>query len=175
MGAEEVTTRITSDTNLVQEAVSGTVGVTLIATLTFVAAFIIGFIKFWRLTLILTSTAVAFVLTLAVLSHFIVNYNTKYMSLYTASGPSRGSIGIIRWSRRRLARSVMQSRSMTRSGKPSIQWSAELGSSVGIPSQGLNGIVQCFFIMCYVYLTYSLVFWQESRYLVKESSTSVVS
>ncbi len=49
IGAGEITTRITSDTNLVQDGISEKVGLSLAAVATFITAFVIGFIKFWKL------------------------------------------------------------------------------------------------------------------------------
>lgn len=45
LGAGEITTRITADTNLIQDGISEKVGLTLTAAATFVTAFVIGFIK----------------------------------------------------------------------------------------------------------------------------------
>ena len=42
LGAGEITTRITADTNLVQDGISEKIGLTLAAVATFVTAFIIG-------------------------------------------------------------------------------------------------------------------------------------
>ena len=56
LGAGEVTTRITADTNLIQEGISEKIALTLTSITTFITAFVIGFIKSWKLTLILMST-----------------------------------------------------------------------------------------------------------------------
>jgi ATP-binding cassette subfamily B (MDR/TAP) protein 1 len=64
LGAGEVTTRITADTNLIQEAISEKVGLTLTGVATFITAFVIGFAKFWKLTLICSSTVFAIVITM---------------------------------------------------------------------------------------------------------------
>jgi len=42
LGAGEITTRITADTNLVQDGISEKVGLTLAAVATFITAFVIG-------------------------------------------------------------------------------------------------------------------------------------
>jgi len=42
LGAGEVTTRITADTNLIQDGISEKVGLTLMAIATFISAFVIG-------------------------------------------------------------------------------------------------------------------------------------
>lgn len=83
IGAGEMTTRITTDTNLIQEGISEKVGVSLIACSNFVAAFVISFIIYWRLTLILSSTVFAFLFTLGGLSRFMVKYHVVALSRYT--------------------------------------------------------------------------------------------
>lgn len=45
LGAGEITTRITADTNLIQDGISEKVGLTLTALATFITAFVIGFVK----------------------------------------------------------------------------------------------------------------------------------
>ena len=47
IGAGEITTRITADTNLIQDGISEKVGLTLTAFSTFLIAFVIAFVKFW--------------------------------------------------------------------------------------------------------------------------------
>ena len=42
LGAGEITTRITADTNLVQDGISEKIGLTLAAIATFITAFVIG-------------------------------------------------------------------------------------------------------------------------------------
>lgn len=46
LGAGEITTRITADTNLVQDGISEKVGLTLTAVATFVTAFVIAYVSF---------------------------------------------------------------------------------------------------------------------------------
>ena len=86
LGAGEITTRITSDTNLVQDGISQKIGLTLTAFATFVTAFIIGFVKYWRLTLIMTSTMFAIVFIMGIGSRFIVKNNKKSLASYALGG-----------------------------------------------------------------------------------------
>lgn len=86
LGAGEITTRITADTNLVQEGVSEKVGLTLTAISTFVAAFVIGFIRYWKLTLILSSTVVAIVVTLGAVGSFIGKLSKTYLAHFAEGG-----------------------------------------------------------------------------------------
>ena len=85
-GAGGITTRITADTNLVQDGISEKVGLTLTALATFVTAYIIGFVKYWKLTLILTSTIVAIVVTMGALGQMIVKYQKKSLAAYAEGG-----------------------------------------------------------------------------------------
>lgn len=86
LGAGEITTRITSDTNQVQDGLSEKVALTMTAVSTFLSAFIIGFIKSWRLTLILLSSVVAIALSMGVGSAFMVKYNKKTLESYAHGG-----------------------------------------------------------------------------------------
>lgn len=86
LGAGEITTRITADTNLVQEGISEKVGLTLTAVATFVAAFVIGFIRYWKLTLILCSTVAAIVVTLGAVGSFIAKLSKKYLGHFAEGG-----------------------------------------------------------------------------------------
>ena len=86
LGAGEITTRITADTNLVQDGMSEKIALTLTALATFITAFIIGFIKSWKLTLILTSTVVAIVLLMGGMSSFMVKFNKQSLASYALGG-----------------------------------------------------------------------------------------
>jgi len=61
-GAGKMTSHITSDMNAIQEAISEKVGITLSTLATFVGAFIVGFIQYWALALILSSSLLAITL-----------------------------------------------------------------------------------------------------------------
>ena len=86
LGAGEITTRITADTNLVQSGISEKVGLTLTSVSTFVTAFVIAFIKYWKLTLILSSTMFAIVTVMAVGSTFIIKYKKQSLESYALGG-----------------------------------------------------------------------------------------
>ena len=86
LGAGEITTRITADTNLVQDGISEKIGLTLTALATFITAFVIGFVKYWKLTLILSSTVWAIALVMGTGSSFIVKYNKKSLGSYALGG-----------------------------------------------------------------------------------------
>lgn len=162
LGAGEITTRITADTNLVQDGISEKVGLTLTALATFIAAYVIGYIKYWKLTLILTSTIVAIFLTMAGLGRFIVKLNKLSLASYAEGGTvAEEVISSIRnavafGTQDKLARQYDVH--LTSAEKSGFKMKAITGSMIG-------------FLMCYVYLTYSLAFWLGSRYIVAGECT----
>lgn len=86
LGAGEITTRITADTNQVQDGLSEKVGLTMTALSTFVTAFVIGFVRSWKLTLILTSSVVALVGAMGIGSTFMIKYNKQTLESYALGG-----------------------------------------------------------------------------------------
>jgi ATP-binding cassette subfamily B (MDR/TAP) protein 1 len=61
LGAGEITTRISGDMTAIQDGISQKIGLTLTGVSTFFAALIVGFVKSWKLTLILTSVIISMV------------------------------------------------------------------------------------------------------------------
>lgn len=86
LGAGEITTRITADTNLIQDGLSEKVALTMTALATFFTAFVIAFIKYWKLTLILSSTVFAITAIMGTGSRFIIKYNKKSLEAYGLGG-----------------------------------------------------------------------------------------
>lgn len=66
LGSGEVTTRISADMNLVQDGIGQKIGLFVTGISTFVSALIIGFIRSWKLSLIMLSGVVAIVLMMGV-------------------------------------------------------------------------------------------------------------
>ena len=160
LGAGEVTTRITADTNLIQEGISEKVGLTLQAVATFVAAFVIGFVSYWKLTLILLSTVVALMLCMGTGSRFIVRYSKQNIAAYAQGGSVAEEVissvrnAIAFGTQDRLARQydthLIQAET----------YGFKLKSTLGVMVAGM---------MCILYLNYGLAFWMGSRFLVDGS------
>nr|POE78493.1 leptomycin b resistance protein pmd1 [Quercus suber] len=166
LGAGEITTRITADTNLVQDGISEKVGLTLTGIATFVTAYIIAYIKDWKLALILTSTIVAIVLTSAAVGRFIVAFSKQSLSSYALGGTVAEEV----------ISSIRNATAFGTQDKLARQYDVHLNNAekTGFKMKGLSGCMMGI-MMCYVYLTYSLAFWQGSRFLVDgETSLSEV-
>ncbi|KAL2164185.1 hypothetical protein VTH06DRAFT_3399 [Thermothelomyces fergusii] len=166
LGAGEVTTRITADTNLIQEGISEKVGLTLSAVATFVAAFVIGFVTFWKLTLILLSTVVALVLCMGTASQFIVKFSKQNIAAYAQGGSvAEEVISSIRnavafGTQDRLAKQYDVH--LTRAEVFGFKLKSVLGAMIGS-------------MMTILYLNYGLAFWMGSRFLAgREVSLSDV-
>lgn len=86
LGAGEVTTRITADTNLIQDGISEKVSLTATGLAVFVSAFIVAFVSYWKLTLILISTVAALVTNFGVASAYILKNQKFSIEAYAEGG-----------------------------------------------------------------------------------------
>ncbi|KAE8552992.1 hypothetical protein EYB25_004371 [Talaromyces marneffei] len=86
IGAGEVTTRITADTNLIQDGISEKVALVIAALATFVTAFVIAYIKYWKLALICSSSIIALTLMMGGGSRFIIKYSKLSLESYAQGG-----------------------------------------------------------------------------------------
>ncbi|KAF3056757.1 Leptomycin B resistance protein [Trichoderma lentiforme] len=157
LGAGEITTRITADTNLIQDGISQKIGLTLTAIATFITAFIIAYVKYWKLALICTSTIVCLLLIMSGGSHFIIHFSKlSFQSLANGNTVAEEVISSIRTATAfgthdRLAR----------------QYDSHLiaAERSGIKMQIIQAIMigSLYAIM---FWNYGLGFWQGSRFLV---------
>ncbi|KAL4865464.1 hypothetical protein BDV12DRAFT_174570 [Aspergillus spectabilis] len=157
LGAGEVTTRITADTNLIQDGVSEKVGLTLTAVSTFITAFIIAYIKYWKLALICSSTIVALVLTMGGGSQFIIKYSKKSLESYGAGGTVAEEV----------ISSIRNATAFGTQDKLAKQYEVHLAEAEkwGTKNQVILGFMigAMFGLM---FSNYGLGFWMGSRFLV---------
>ncbi|KAK4043503.1 P-loop containing nucleoside triphosphate hydrolase protein [Parachaetomium inaequale] len=157
LGAGEVTTRITADTNLIQEGISEKFGLTLSAVATFVAAFVIGFVSFWKLTLILLSTVVALMLCMGSASRFIVKYSRQNIAAYAQGGSVAEEV----------ISSVRNAVAFGTQDRLAKQYDSHLirAETFGFKLKTtLAAMIAS--MMTILYLNYGLAFWMGSRFLV---------
>ncbi|PYH88449.1 ABC multidrug transporter Mdr1 [Aspergillus ellipticus CBS 707.79] len=156
LGAGEVTTRITADTNLIQDGVSEKVGLTLTAIATFITAFIVAYVKYWKLALICTSTIVALVLIMGGGSRFIV----KYSKLALTSAGASGTVA------EEVISSIRNATAFGTQDKLAKQYEIHLAEAEkwGVKTQIILGFMigGMFGIM---FSNYGLGFWMGSRFL----------
>ncbi|RMZ86376.1 hypothetical protein DV736_g6397, partial [Chaetothyriales sp. CBS 134916] len=162
LGAGEVTTRITSDTNLIQDAISEKVGLTLAGVASFFAAFVIGFIKFWKLTLICMSTVVAIIFTMAAGGGLMSGWNKKSINAYAEGGSVAEEV---------LA-SIRNAAAFGTQDKLARQYDVHLREAQrwGVRSKAMLAcMIGC--LLCFIFLNYGLAFWMGSRFLVDGETT----
>lgn len=162
LGSGEITTRITADTNLVQDGISEKVGLTLGALATFFTAFVIGFIKSWKLTLILSSTVFAIVATMGGGSSFIIKYSKLSIQSYAEGGSIAEEV----------ISSIRNATAFGTQDKLARQYDEHLAKAekYGYKQKFVLGImIGCMFMV--IYLNYGLAFWMGSRFLVKGEIT----
>ncbi|KAF2095310.1 ATP-binding cassette transporter ABC4 [Rhizodiscina lignyota] len=158
LGAGEITTRITADTNLIQDGISEKVGLTMSALATFIAAFVIGFVYYWKLTLILCSTVVALVVTMGGGSSFVIKWTAKSQEAYAKGGTVAEEV----------LSSIRNATAFNTQEKLARQYDAYLNEaeSYGKKLQLILGFMIAT-MMTLIYLNYALTFWQGSRFLVR--------
>lgn len=157
LGAGEVTTRITADTNLVQEAISEKVALTLNGVAAFFAAFVIGFIKFWKLTLICMSTVVCIVLIMGAGGRFMGMWNKKSLAAYAVGGTVAEEV----------FSSIRNAVAFGTQDKLAKSYNVHLREAQrwGVRSKGM---MACMIgsLLCLIFFNYGLAFWMGSRFLV---------
>lgn len=157
LGSGEITTRITADTNLIQDGISERVGLTLTAVATFITAFIIGFVKFWKLTLICCSTIVCLVLVMGGGSRFIIRYNKQTLDSYGVGGTVAEEV----------ISSIRNATAFGTQEKLARQYETHLDTAEKWGTK-LQMVLGCMvgFMMGIIFLNYGLGFWMGSRFLV---------
>ena len=164
MGPGEITSRITADTNLIQDGISEKVGLALTGLSTFATAFVIAYIKYWRLALVCTSTLGALLIIMGA-----------------------GSVGMLVFSKRALectGRSGSLAEEILDAFRTVVAFDAQEPlarkyESLLRDAERPGKIAQtCFALMvgglfCVMYLNYGLGFWMGSRYLVDNGDVEV--
>ncbi|CAI7642787.1 unnamed protein product [Penicillium glandicola] len=157
LGAGEVTTRITADTNLIQDGVSEKVGLTLTAVATFVTAFIVAYIKYAPLAGICTSTMVALVLIMGGGSRLII----KYGKLSLESAGAGGTVAEEVISSIRNATAFGTQDKLAKQYESHLlhaeRWGMRLQMSLAVMIGIMFGLM---------FMNYGLGFWMGSRFLV---------
>lgn len=166
LGAGEVTTRITADTNLIQDGISEKVGLTLTAVATFISAFVIGFVQYWKLTLILISTVVALLLVMGTGSQFMIKYNKDSIQAYALGGTVADEV----------ISSVRNAVAFGTQDRLAKQYDAHLTKAEYFGFR-VKATIACMVagMMLILYLNYGLSFWVGSSMLVNgETSLSKI-
>ena len=162
LGAGEITTRITADTNLIQEALSEKVSLTLTGVATFISAFIIAYIKFWKLALIGTSTIVAITLVMGGGGKFLTKFSKNQVAAYAVGGSVVEEV----------LSSVRNATAFGTQDKLAKNYDVHLAEAQnwGFKMKAtLSMMIGC--MLCFVFLNYGLMFWMGSRFVTDGETT----
>ncbi|KAF7596834.1 GTPase-activating protein [Aspergillus hancockii] len=157
LGAGEITTRITADTNIIQDGISEKVGLALTGVSTFVTAFIIAYIKNWKLALICSASLLALLLTMGGCSTLMLIFSKKALECQ-----GRGAS---------LAEDILDSIRTVAAFNAQETLAQKYESHLkdaegpGMKSKVIFAIMVGA-LLCIMYLNYGLGFWMGSRYLV---------
>ncbi|TCD66039.1 GTPase-activating protein [Steccherinum ochraceum] len=86
VGAGEVTTRIQTDTHLVQQGISEKVALTITFISAFITGFVLGYVRSWRLALALTSIMPCIVIASRLMNRFAAIYKIQSLKHGADSG-----------------------------------------------------------------------------------------
>ncbi|KAI8999833.1 P-loop containing nucleoside triphosphate hydrolase protein [Gaertneriomyces semiglobifer] len=86
IGGGQVSTRIITDTQLVQDGISEKVPMFFMNLATFVAGFAVAFAHSWKLTLVLMCCVPAIAITAAIMGRFVRRYTTDGLTAYASAG-----------------------------------------------------------------------------------------
>jgi ATP-binding cassette, subfamily B (MDR/TAP), member 1 len=157
LGAGEVTTRITADTNLVQDAISQKIALTLNGIATFITAFVIGFIKNAKLTAICMSTVFAITFTMGAGSRFMIKWAKKSLESYALGGSIAEEV----------LGSIRNATAFGTQDKLARLYDVHLleARKWGWRVKGILGVMIGFMFL-FIYWNYGLAFWEGSRLYV---------
>lgn len=157
MGAGEVTTRITADTNLIQDGISEKIFMVIAAVSCFISAFVIAFVFYWKLTLILFATVVALFTNMAVGSGFMLKNNKENLQAYAEGGSLADEVissirnAVAFGTQDRLAK--LYDEHLRRAEYYGFRVKSAVAVMVSI-------------MMAILFLNYALAFWQGSGFLI---------
>ncbi|KAF2119336.1 P-loop containing nucleoside triphosphate hydrolase protein [Lophiotrema nucula] len=156
LGSGEITTRISSDMNLVQDGVGQKVGLFISGCAMFVSAIVVGFVRSWKLALIMLSGTVAMVLMMGINGKFMKENQVKSIDEYATAGS--------------LAEEVLSSaRNVTAYGtqkRLEKKYSTLMQRASAFDFNGKVWIGSMIAgMMAVLNLQYALAFWQGNRFL----------
>ncbi|OLL23035.1 Leptomycin B resistance protein pmd1, partial [Neolecta irregularis DAH-3] len=163
LGAGEVTTRITNDTALIQEGISEKAAVCCTAIATFFSAFIIAFIKNWKLALVLSSTIPFLCVTLGTVSTYLRKFANAALDHYSSGGALAEEV----FSSIRTAQAFGTQEMISAMYYGHLRLAYKEGKKKSI-ALGLMGAIIWFVL----YSAYALAFWEGARMVIQGELTA---
>ncbi|RGB26342.1 multidrug resistance protein 1a, partial [Rhizophagus diaphanus] len=157
MSTGDITTRISSDTNLYQEGISDKIGLIIQNFSTLLGGFIIAFIKAWKLSLVLCSIFPLLMIAGAFMSKAVGGGSAEGQDAYAAAG---GIVEQVLSNIRTVLAFGGQSRELARYATQ-LELAYKAGKKKAIVSGAGIG-----FMMMVLFFSYALAFWYGSRLIL---------
>uniref|UniRef100_A0A3Q3W6X8 Uncharacterized protein n=1 Tax=Mola mola TaxID=94237 RepID=A0A3Q3W6X8_MOLML len=158
----ELNTRLTDDVYKIQEGIGDKVGMLVQSYTTFITAFIIGFSKGWKLTLVILAVSPALGISAAFFSQVLTSFTSKEQTAYAKAGAVAEEV-------LSAVRTVFafsgQKREIERY-KRNLEDAKTMGIKKAISSNLAMGFT---FLM--IYLSYALAFWYGSTLILNNEYT----
>lgn len=158
LGMGEVTIKITTDTTQIQDGISEKVGLFISSVATVITAYVIGFTRSWKLTLILASTLVALFASSSIGTAFII----KYVVPMALSSDEAGGVADEVLSSIRVATAFGNQKRLIGNYDRHLATSAKWGFKLKIVVTIMTAIT-----LSLLYLNYGLGFWQGSIFMAQ--------
>ncbi|XP_035989699.1 ATP-dependent translocase ABCB1-like isoform X2 [Fundulus heteroclitus] len=158
----ELNTRLTDDVYKIQEGIGDKVGMLIQRFTSFFASFIIGFIKGWKLTLVILAVSPALGISAALFSKLLANFTTKEQSAYAKAGAvAEEVLSAIRT----VYAFSGQKKEIERYHKD-----LEDAKSMGI-RKAISANIAMGFTFLIIYFSYALAFWYGSTLILSNEYT----
>ncbi|KAK5862309.1 hypothetical protein PBY51_017719 [Eleginops maclovinus] len=158
----ELNTRLTDDIYKIEQGIGDKAGRLLQAFTTFITAFIIGFIKGWKLTLVILAVSPALALAAGVFSKVLASFTTKEQTAYAKAGAvAQEVLSAIRT----VFAFSGQDREINRYNK-NLEDAKNMGIKKATSANFSMGLT---FLL--IYLSYALAFWYGSTLILSNEYT----
>lgn len=158
----ELNTRLTDDVYKIQEGIGDKIGLLLQAFSTFVASFVIGFVKGWKMTLVILAVSPVLGVAAGLFGKVLTSFTTKEQTAYAKAGAVAEEV-------LSAIRTVFafngQDKEIQR-----YQKNLEDAKNVGI-KKAISANIAMGFTFLIIYLSYALAFWYGSTLVLSEEYT----
>ncbi|XP_049995746.1 phosphatidylcholine translocator ABCB4 [Alexandromys fortis] len=161
-GTTELNTRLTDDISRISEGIGDKVGMFFQAIATFFAGFIVGFLRGWKLTLVIMAISPILGLSTAVWAKILSTFSDKELAAYAKAGAvAEEALGAIRT----VIAFGGQNKELER-----YQKHLENAKKIGI-KKAISANVSMGIAFLLIYASYALAFWYGSTLVISKEYT----
>uniref|UniRef100_A0A8D3B7B9 ATP-binding cassette, sub-family B (MDR/TAP), member 4 n=1 Tax=Scophthalmus maximus TaxID=52904 RepID=A0A8D3B7B9_SCOMX len=160
----ELNTRLIDDVYKIQEGIGDKAGMLIQAYTTFLASFVIGFTKGWKLTLVILAVSPALGVSAALFSKVLTSFTSKEQTAYAKAGAVAEEV-------LSAIRTVFAFSGQDREIKRCVyQKNLEDAKKMGI-KKAISANISMGFTFLMIYLSYALAFWYGSTLILSMEYT----